>query len=94
MPFEAATDVVPAAKLPELSATASVSFEPVLPVVIVLPNASWIVTPTLTVPPAVIGVVGCVVTASLFSGPGLTVNAVALTALVTPEIELGVAVKV
>ena len=33
-PFEAATDVVPAAKLPEDSATWMVSFEPVLPVVI------------------------------------------------------------
>ena len=50
-PLEAAREVVPAAKLPELRATESVSFEPVLPVVIVLPNVSSIVTPTLTVPP-------------------------------------------
>ena len=52
-PLEAATDVVPAAKLPEDSATWMVSLEPVLPVVIVLPYWSSMVTPTDTVPPAV-----------------------------------------
>ena len=93
-PFTAATEVVPAAKLWELNATASVSVDPVFPVVIVLPNVSSIVTPTLTVPPAVIDAAGCVVIASLLSPTGLTVKAFELTAAVTPEIDVGVAVNV
>ena len=51
-PLEAATDVVPAAKLPEDSATWIVSLEPVLPVVIGLPYWSSTVTPTVIVAPA------------------------------------------
>src|SRR5580700_8583261 len=71
-PLDAVTVVVPPAKLPEDRATWMVSFEPVVPVVIVLPNWSSIVTPTETVPPAATGLAGCVVTVSLFSADGLT----------------------
>jgi hypothetical protein len=93
-PFDAATDVVPAAKLPEDNATEIVSVDPVFPVVMVFPRLSSIVTVIETVPPAVIELAGWVVMTSLFSAPGLTVKALEFTALVTPEMDAGVAVNV
>src|SRR5438105_4609316 len=72
-PLAATTEMVPAAKLCEDSARLMVSVQPVLPVVIGLPNWSSTVTPSDTVPPAVIVPAGWVVITSLFSATGLTV---------------------
>ena len=92
-PLVAATEVVPAAKLPEESATWMVSVEPVLPVVIVLPYWSSTVTPTEKVVPAAKEEGGWVVMASLFSGPGETVIEF-VAAAVTPVRDVSLAVIV
>ena len=68
-------EVVPAAKLWELSATERVSVDPV-PLVMALPYWSSTVTPTVTEPPAVMGLAGWLLMASLFSAAGVTVTVV------------------
>ena len=73
-PLTAATEVVPAAKQLEDSATWMVSFEPALPVVTTLLNWSSMVTPTETVPPAVIVAAGWALMTSLVGRPGFTVK--------------------
>ena len=93
-PLEATTVVVPEAKLPDDNATMIESVDPVFPVVMVFPKESSTVTDMETVPPALMGLEGCAVTASLYSAPGPTENELELTADETPEIELGVAVNV
>src|SRR5438132_3611484 len=92
-PLAATTEVVPAAKLCEDSATLMVSIDPVFPVVIGLPNWSSTVTPSDTVPPAVIVLTGWVVITSLFSVAGLTVMEL-LIADVTPVWVVSLAVMV
>ena len=72
--MDAETVVVPAAKLPEDRARWMLSVEPVLPVVMVLPNWSSRVTPTVNAVPADTDAGGAVVTTSFFSGPGLIVS--------------------
>ena len=90
-PPVAATEVVPAAKLPEDRATWMVSVKPG-PLVIGLPNWSSTVTPRAAPPPAVI-VAGWAVMASLLSPPAFTVNEL-VVAVATPPLEVSDAVIV
>src|SRR5580700_3297570 len=90
-PLTAATEVVPAAKLPEDRATWMVSVEPVLPVVTTLLNWSSMVTPTETVPPAVMGPAGWALMTNLLGRPGFTVNEL-VTVWVTVAFVVSVAV--
>ena len=64
-----------------------VSLDPVFPVVMVLPYWSSTVTPSETVPPAVRPPAGWVVTTSLDSPAGLTLNELVVAEVTVPVVE-------
>ena len=86
-PLTAASEVVPEAKLPDDRVSPTVSVDPAFPVVIVLPYWSSTVTPTETVPPAVMDPAGWVVVTSLFSLAGVTVKELVVACVTVPRVE-------
>ena len=63
------------------------SVDPALPVVIVLPYWSSTVTPTETVPPAVMDPAGWVVIDQLVLAGGLTVKELVVACVTVPSVE-------